>query len=205
MRNYKNIILILVLIIALGFLVFSVGFYLKKRSEVVVAPESQGAGSEVKTPVAAGQITYSEDWARGFGEARVAMDPEKCGIIAGAAERRDCQDKINLLLAYRDNDMNSCRAIFEVNLRDNCYTNLGLRLGADYCSYLSDAAVRKTCEEAKLVEEIVASGEINKCADLSGEIKNYCSRRIFQTYTAAGQCEVITNGEIKALCQDNFK
>ena len=151
MMNYKNILLIGGLVLALGFLAFSVGFFIMRRGEVTVISQPKTTAQPVTTAEQE-PITYTEDWKDAFGKARTAMDPEKCNTISDSAARRDCQDKINLLLAYKKQDINACRAIFDADLRDSCYVNLGTTLGIDYCLYVTTEEMKQACEEA-IVQE----------------------------------------------------
>lgn len=149
--NYKNILLIGGLVLALGFLAFSVGFFILRRGEVTVVSEPT-ATTQPTTTTELEPVTYTEEWKDAFGKARTAMDPEKCNTISDTAARQDCQDKINLLLAYKKQDINACRAIFEADLRDSCYVNLGSALGIDYCLYVTTEEMKRACEEAAVQE-----------------------------------------------------
>lgn len=149
MINKNVIILVIALVVALGFLAFSVYFYMSRQGAVEIV-ETPVTGERTTTPTT--QVTYTEGWAKIFGDARLAMDPQICSQLATSAEVRDCADKINLLIAYHDQDLNKCRAIFNAQLRDSCFINLGNSLGADYCKHLSTQAAQQACQEESLVK-----------------------------------------------------
>jgi len=149
MMNRNIIILIAVLAVALGFLAFSVYFYMSRQGTVEMV-ETPIVGERATTPTA--DVSYTDSWAQVFGEARVAMDPQVCSQLATSAEVRDCADKINLLIAYRDQSLNKCRAIFNAQLRDSCFINLGNALNADYCKHLSTQEAQQACQEEFLAQ-----------------------------------------------------
>ena len=149
MMNKNVIILVVVLVVALGFLAFSVYFYMSRQGSVEIV-ETPVAGERTTTPTA--QVDYTDSWAKVFGDARVAMDPQICSQLATSAEVRDCADKINLLIAYRDQDLNKCRSIFNAQFRDSCFINLGISLGVDYCKHLSTQEIQQACQEEFLAQ-----------------------------------------------------
>lgn len=150
MTNKNIIILVVILAAALGFLAFSVYFYMSRQGtvEIVETPSV----SERATVAPTAQVNYTEGWAKVFGDARLAMDPQICSQLATSAEVRDCADKINLLIAYRDQDLNKCRAIFNAQLRDSCFINLGNSLDVDYCKHLSTQEFQQACQEEFLAQ-----------------------------------------------------
>ncbi|MBU0648788.1 hypothetical protein KJ969_01615 [Patescibacteria group bacterium] len=204
MTNYKNIILIVVLILALGFLAFSVGFYFYKRSQTL-SPENNGFSSQPQEAGQGSAVIYTADWDEAFGQARAAMDPDKCSVIVDAAVKRDCQDKINLLIAYQDDDINICRAIFGTDIRDTCYMNLGAKLGIDYCSYLSGAQAAESCLGSRLINEVVLSGDISKCDNLIDNLKDKCRYDVIGGFTDIAQCATISNIDFKQFCEQIFE
>lgn len=135
------------LILAIGFLTFSVIFYLNRQADVrVEAPQpSTQTPSRPQPSTQTPPVSYSEGWQKVFGEARVAMDADICQRLATTEEVRDCADKIHLLIAYRDQDINKCRSIFSPDLRDTCYINLGTNLNVDFCKFLSNEEARQEC------------------------------------------------------------
>jgi len=148
------IILVVVLVLALGFLTFSVYFYMSRQGqvEVVEQPTSTRPATGGSTGTPSAPLQTSVNYSQVFGEARLAMDPERCGALPTSDEVRDCADKINLLIAYRDRDMNSCRGIYDAMLRDSCYVNIGNQLGKSYCKYLSDQELKASCEADESIQ-----------------------------------------------------
>jgi len=149
MMNKNIIILVVLLVVALAFLAFSIYFYMSRQGTVEIV-EAPIAGDRTTTPTT--EVDYTDSWAQVFGDARLAMDPQICSQLATSAEVRDCADKIHLLIAYRDQDLNTCRAIFNAQLRDSCFINLGNSLGIDYCKHLSTEEAQQACQEESLAQ-----------------------------------------------------
>ncbi len=145
------IILVVILVLALGFLSFSIYFYMTKRGgmEVVEQPITRPITQPTQPSV---PVITSESFNKVFGDARAAMDPEICSQLATSDEVRNCADKVNLLIAYQGRDISLCRGVFDTQLRDSCYVNLGLSLGVQYCKYLTDPALKQSCEEDQNIE-----------------------------------------------------
>lgn len=205
MRNYKNIILIVVLVLALGFLIFSIGFYMTKRSQVAVKEEPTVTQPESQpTQPPAGPVAFTDEWSRAFSGARLAMDPAKCGAISDALGRQDCQDKVNLLIAYRDNDMGRCRAVVGASLRDSCYINLGFKLDIDYCDYLSDEISKKSCQDEQLLNKVVSQNDLNKCMELEGDSRQYCLYKIIRKFDNISQCGAVADADLQEYCRGRF-
>jgi len=204
MMNYQNKILIIVLVLALSFLAFSIGFYFYKRSQTS-SPEDNGLSPQSQEASQSSPATYAADWDEAFGQARAAMDPNKCNVVVDVVARRDCQDKINLLIAYQDGDINICRAIFGTDIRDTCYINLGAKLGIDYCSYLSGAQAAESCRGSRLINEVVLSGDISKCGDLAEDLQDKCRYDVIGRFTDIAQCATIFNVDFKQFCEQTFE
>lgn len=206
MMDKKAIILIIVLVIALGFLGFSVYFYMTRSSQVVdVRPEAPGGaeagGSNGVKPV---EEVRLEGWEEVMFQARINQDPSMCGLITDALAKGECEDGVNILIASSKNDINLCRSISSSQTRDTCYRTLGTRNGINFCEYLTIRENREACQEANFIDSIVATGDVNDCFELSGSDIDKCVTQFIRKFKLSQECNQINDEEYVEICKGAF-